>query len=294
MKVTLRQKKIKNGKLSLYLDFYPAIIHPETGRSTRREFLGLHIFNRPESNNEKTHNKQTKELAKNICAKRQIAIQNENFDFLCKNIRNERFLNYFKSLLKKRKATGTNYQTWKSTYSFFYRFTRGNLTFKQVTHRFCKDFREYLLNTECLNSEKKLKQNSAASYFNVFKEVTDEASTDNHFKDNPAKKIKSIPSIEVEKSLLTLEELQQIAKAECKDPILKKAALFSALTGLRWSDIEKLTWGEIQHSEANGYFIRFITKKTTRPEILPITVNVFDLIGKRKKTKGVSIQRIKV
>ena len=29
-KVTLRQKKISKGRQSLYLDFYPAIPHPET------------------------------------------------------------------------------------------------------------------------------------------------------------------------------------------------------------------------------------------------------------------------
>ncbi|NCD43516.1 MAG: site-specific integrase, partial [Bacteroidia bacterium] len=40
-KVTLRQKKISKGRQSLYLDFYPAIPHPETGEPTRREFLGL-------------------------------------------------------------------------------------------------------------------------------------------------------------------------------------------------------------------------------------------------------------
>ena len=44
-KVTLRQKKISKGRQSLYLDFYPAIPHPETGEPTRREFLGLYIVN---------------------------------------------------------------------------------------------------------------------------------------------------------------------------------------------------------------------------------------------------------
>jgi len=37
-KVTLREKKIKKGMKSLYLDFYPAINNPDTGKPTRREF----------------------------------------------------------------------------------------------------------------------------------------------------------------------------------------------------------------------------------------------------------------
>ena len=48
-KVSLRQKKISKGRKSLYLDFYPAIPHPETGEPTRREFLGLYLFEKPKT-----------------------------------------------------------------------------------------------------------------------------------------------------------------------------------------------------------------------------------------------------
>ncbi|MBK7812502.1 MAG: hypothetical protein IPI50_14975 [Saprospiraceae bacterium] len=43
IKVKLREKKISGNRQSLYLDFYPAIPHPETGEPTRREFLGIYI-----------------------------------------------------------------------------------------------------------------------------------------------------------------------------------------------------------------------------------------------------------
>ena len=38
-KVTVRKRPIKNGQVSLYLDFYPAIRHPKTGKPTRQELL---------------------------------------------------------------------------------------------------------------------------------------------------------------------------------------------------------------------------------------------------------------
>lgn len=38
-KVTLRQEKLKSGKLSLYLDFYPPIWNPNIKKMSRREFL---------------------------------------------------------------------------------------------------------------------------------------------------------------------------------------------------------------------------------------------------------------
>jgi len=38
IKVKLRRKTISGNKESLYLDFYPAIPHPETGRRRERFF----------------------------------------------------------------------------------------------------------------------------------------------------------------------------------------------------------------------------------------------------------------
>ncbi len=49
---------------------------------------------------------------------------------------------------------------------------------------------------------------------------------------------------------LTFDELQRLAKTECPYPVQKDAFLFSCLTGMRWSDINKLTWAEVQEFEA--------------------------------------------
>ena len=65
-KVTLRQKKISKGRQSLYLDFYPAIPHPETGEPTRREFLGLYIFEKPKTPIDKQHNTETLQIGESI------------------------------------------------------------------------------------------------------------------------------------------------------------------------------------------------------------------------------------
>ncbi len=278
MKATLRKKKIKNSKESLYLDFYPPIIHPEKGSLTRREFLGLYIYSRPKNEEERKHNKETKALAENIRAKRQIALQNGNYDFLCKDHSKTSFLNYFKGLVENRKK---NQQTWKSTYLYFYRFTDGNLLFERLTEKLCKSFKDYLLNTHLLRSQKPLKQNSAASYFNVFKEAVNQTYYDKLLKVNPVEQIRSIEPEESDREFLTFEELQAMAKAECDNPLLKKAAFFSALTGLRWSDIQELTWEEVQHSDMNGHYLRFKMEKTDRPLTLNINDQAREILGKR-------------
>lgn len=70
IKVHLRKKPISDGRTSLYLDYYPAISHPDTGKPTRREFLGLYVFNRPKTPAGKDQNTETLTLAENIRAKR--------------------------------------------------------------------------------------------------------------------------------------------------------------------------------------------------------------------------------
>ena len=66
---------------------------------------------------------------------------------------------------------------------------------------------------------------------------------------------------EPQREFLTLEELQAAVKEECEIPQIKTAFIFSCLTGLRWSDINKLLWSEVQHSNEMGYYIRFRQKK---------------------------------
>lgn len=50
--VTLRSKPLRSGMLSLYLDYYPPVIIPKTGKLSRREFLKLKIYEFPENNRE--------------------------------------------------------------------------------------------------------------------------------------------------------------------------------------------------------------------------------------------------
>lgn len=61
--------------------------------------------------------------------------------------------------------------------------------------------------------------------------------------------------------------------------------MFSALTGLRFSDIEKLVWGELEYIDGNGYFIKFKQQKTKGDEIMPISEQAFYLLGERKEPK---------
>ena len=55
-RVSLRQRAIKNDRISLYLDFYPPVRNPETMQMSRREYLGIYIYAHPKNEMEREFN----------------------------------------------------------------------------------------------------------------------------------------------------------------------------------------------------------------------------------------------
>lgn len=83
-KVFLRKKAISGGRISLYLDFYPAIRNPHTNRMSRRETLGIYIYASPKNEREKQFNASMEEKAEAIRCRRFEQLLNEQSDFLDK------------------------------------------------------------------------------------------------------------------------------------------------------------------------------------------------------------------
>jgi len=289
IKVKLREKKISGNRQSLYLDFYPAIPHPTTGEPTRREFLGLYIYAKAKSPIDKQHNKETLQIAEQIRQKRENNINKPEIytEFEKKMLRNKEqgekdFVTYFKSLSDSRKAS--NYDNWVSAYKYFEIFTKGVLKFADLNENLFTEFKEFLLTTKSNKSSKTtLSNNSAVSYFNKVKATLKQAYKDGYLQTDINAKIEPIKQTETQRNFLTIEELNSLVRSECNNNLMKRSALFSALTGLRFSDIQKLTWGELEYIEGNGYFIQFKQQKTQGAEMMPISDQAYSLLGKRKE-----------
>lgn len=296
IKVKLRTKAISGNRQSLYLDFYPAIPHPETGEPTRREFLGLYLFDKAKTLVDKKHNAEQRTLAEQIRQKRDKQLNgNEALNSLEKRMieKDEKeqelgersFIEYFKQLADKRKAS--NYDNWVSASHYLEKFTNGSLKFAELNEKFCNDFKDFLLTSPSNRSSKKaLSQNSAVSYFNKLKASLKQAYKDGYLQIDLNQRVEAIKQAETQRNFLTIEELNTLVKTDCTIPLLKQAALFSALTGLRFSDIEKLVWGELEYIEGNGYFIKFKQQKTKGAEMMPISEQAFNLLGQRKEPKA--------
>lgn len=288
-KVKLRQKAISGNKQSLYLDFYPAIPHPKTGEPTRREFLGLYLFDKAKTPFDKHHNKETLQLAEQIRQKREnhlnkpeIYTGHEQEQLKIKERGEKNFVEYFKTLTDKRKAS--NHDNWVSAYKYLDAFTNGNLKFADLNEKFCNDFKEYLLTTKSNKSSKtSLSQNSAVSYFNKLKATLKQAYKDGYLQSDLNAKIECIKTQEVIKQTLTIEELNILAKAECKYPLLKKYVLFSALTGMPFMEMQNLNWGQIEVSQTFGIRIKMIRQKSAKPYYINISEQAYSLLGERKE-----------
>lgn len=122
--------------------------------------------------------------------------------------------------------------------------------------------------------------NSKASYFRKLSACINHAYDERIIAVNPLRGIEGFKDAEVKRDYLTLEEVRKLAETPCRYPVLKRAFLFSCLTGLRKSDIQKLLWGDVQKF---GEFTRIIfkQKKTGGQEYLDISPQAEKYLGER-------------
>lgn len=273
VKVTLRKKKISKGMLSLYLDFYPAIPDPKgTGKLTRREFLNIHLHEKPADVFEKEANKNREDLAKQIRINRENEVNKlevysdfERERLEIKRLGDRDFFEYFRKHLKD--------PTYKGTFSKLQSFAPKGLKFADLSEKLCNDFKAFLLDPKT-----SLAKNTAKTYFDRFKTILKAAFKEGYLLSDLNAKIQSFGFEETERQYLTLEELDILVQTPCRNEAFKRMALFSALTGMRWSDIVKLQWKEV-HNTSEGYSIHYRQKKTKGVEVLPITDQAYSLLG---------------
>jgi integrase len=277
MNVTLRKRR-KGNKVSLYLDYY---------HQGKRNYEYLQLYLKPNpatgrlSKEDKDENRKTLALAESIRSKRHLDIENGIYGFQDHGKLKGSFIRYMEYLAAKRKSSTGNYENWNSTLKHLKKFVLFDVTFEQIDKRWLEDLKEYFTEKARTPSNQALSLSSASSYYNKVKAAIRQAFKEGIINRNPADQTEGIKTGDHEREFLTLDELQAVARVDCAVPIMKSAFLFSSLTGLRWSDIFKLTWSEIQHSKEIGHYIRFTQKKTKGAETLPISEQAFNMLGER-------------
>lgn len=272
-KVTLRKKKLKSGKHSLYLDFYPPITHPETGKQTRREFLNIIL----DGSKADDQNYNTAEL---IAAQRRLSVHNNDLGFMDQAKQQSNLFEFYRKQLDKQTKAST-YDTWNTSINYLKRYAgTEKVAFKAVTVSWCEDFRQFLLD------QQKLTANSASLYFSKFKAVLRQAYKEDYLKVNFADKVDTITMKHKPKVYLNTSErkaLYEHFQTQTSSMVVQRAALFSMFTGLRFGDIMNLTWQQV-----DGNRIVFEQGKTEEVTVVVIPEQAMPLMqGKQRPFEGI-------
>lgn len=281
--IKIRRKQLANGNISLYLDIY---------HNGRREYEFLKLYLIPEKNRaDKEKNRQTLQLANSIKAKRIVDIQNGDHGFKSPFAEDVLFFDYYRNMCEKRLGTESrgNWGNWRSCLKHLEKYeSNQRITLSQITPKWVQGFKDYLENEAtawgCDFRERikdhPLARNSKLSYFNKLKACLNQAYEDRLIAYNPMRGIENFKPEDGKRMYLTIEELRKLVDTVCEYPNIKRAFLFSCLTGLRRSDVIRLTWRDVQQQ---GEFTRIIfkQKKTSGQEYLDITPQAAELMGER-------------
>ncbi|WP_117885356.1 tyrosine-type recombinase/integrase [Aureibaculum luteum] len=284
MKISLRKRKIANGRITLFLEYYLGYLIDKNGKMKHHrsfEYLKLYLHENPITANEKKYNKETMQLAQNILTIKKSDYIKGKFSIKDDKKGKILFLTYYNKLKEDRYESKGNYDNWEAAFKHLERYCPANLMIKDVNEDFLKGFKKYLHTEAKTTGNTPLSQNTKYTYFNKIRAALTEAFNQGYLDTNIVRMVKGFDQGESKREYLTYSELQALSKASCKHPVLKNAFIFSCLTGLRWSDINKLIWSEVRDEEEQPRVI-FRQKKTDGLEYLYISDQARALLGKRE------------
>lgn len=275
MKVSIVKKKRKEtGKIELNLSYYEKGVR-------RFKSLGIILFD-PEfqklTNEQKRHNREKLLEAEMICSVENEKARQGKFGIETIQKQRSSFLAFVERVAQERNTSKGNEGNWLSMIKHLKRFLQRDITFEEVDVKLLNDFKAFL-DKVVQNSGKPLSANSKVAYYNKLRAALKQAVKEDIITKSPAMYTVGFKSEDVQRQFLTVEELKKVVKADCEIPIIKRAFLFSCLTGLRWSDIMKLKWSEVFHDESNGHYIRFRQQKTKGAETQFLSEEAIELIG---------------
>jgi len=265
MKVALRKKKLKDGRISLYLDIYK-------GAGVRDyEFLGIYIYDNPKTPAEREHNKEKLMIAETIRARRELELLSGRYqaERITKN--SPDFATYTRQHVQYRSETYK--RNAETIVKHLYDYAGGEVTLKDITPELCKGFLDYL-------RSRGLKPNAVRSYWSFFAAIVNTAVRDGYLLESPLKGVEQPRPEPTKREFLTIGELRELAQTPCRREDIKRMFLFSCLTGLRFCDIANMRWGDVQETE-QGVRLIIQQQKTKEVEYIYLSHQAVELLGER-------------
>jgi site-specific recombinase XerD len=255
--IKLREKPLQDGRLSLYLDIY------EDGQR-RYEFLKLYIY--PETNDKiKAQNRETRKFAEVVRGKRLVEAQNTAYGFAQRRDK-ALLLPTFEKFRKGRKSS-----VYRSIAYHIRTMYAEDTKVANINERWLVGYCDKLHNNG-------VSENSIAEYISLLRVFWRWSVSKGIVSGNPFANI-SLNTHQAVREYLTIEELQRLIQTPTNVRV-REPFLFSCFTGLRWSDVIKLTWGDVEQSGGRTRII-FRQQKTGAQEYMDLNEQAVLLMGER-------------
>lgn len=262
--VRLRQRERKDGLISLYLDIYQKGIR-------RNEYLNLYLVP-VHSVADRQKNAETLAIAEKVKAQRIIAIQNHklvNWDVIKRaSMTLEDWLEKYdhEEIPLSKSAFVNRAKAHKWMTMFLEKTNQQLITLEEIDKDFCRAFIIFLRKAESdaphKRDNKGLSQSTIHGYQATIVASLNKAVREGIIDRNPFSMLEAREKVakkDREREFLTMEEIKILMATPIDHESVKNAFLFSCFTGLRISDILKLTWDDIkrQMTECNTSVLKW-------------------------------------
>ena len=276
--VHIRAKELGGGRKSLYLDIGCKGVR-------RKEALRLYLV--PEDGRgAKAANRAVMRMAEEVKARRTLEVLREGLqlrdhgrgDAVLTDWLGEQEAYYHEHGNKNYSKTIHNLRR------HIDRHARKGMRLREVTPRWVRGFLEYLRGEDVNKYGGRLCQETIYTYFTVLSILMNKAVRLEMIAANPFHKLSQAekPQRRTKKrEFLTLEELERLAAAECDDWRVKKAFMFCCFTGLRYIDVSRLKWKDIERLGDGRWQIGMTQRKTGEVVYVPLSGNALRWLPER-------------
>ena len=275
MKVTLRKRTTKDGrKIALYLDIYP----PPEGHG-RTEHLKLYLHVNPRTGAERAHNRDTLQLAEDIKVLRHKEVTEGTYKLKHPGA-DITLEDHIKAEADKRRD-----HTRHSWYLMLRHVRMTGITEKsldKLTAPLVVRVREHFVG---LVRSGELAEATAKTYFQHFRTAIRAAYKVGYILEDFSTRTSTIPAKSGQRRSLTIDELGAMARTPIRKMTIWQLGMFSALTGLRISDMRAMKWENVFDTPA-GPELRFESIKTRKWEVMPIADQARMILGSRIDDDG--------
>ncbi|MEO6977848.1 MAG: site-specific integrase [Mucilaginibacter sp.] len=267
MSVTLRKRKNTDGSISLLLDIY------HDGKRSY-EFLKSLKLDKPANLTDRAANKDKLDLAERIKIERAHQLAANDYSMSTESGKKTDVVKWMQAYVDKYdKKDVRNMQGALNRFkAFLIKKNMQGLVFGRLDEQIISDFQEQLI--------KDCQGEGSSSYFARYKKMMKKAYKEKIINRNPATDVPTKQGRPKKKDTLSMEEIKLLSTTHTESVEIKRAFLFSCLTGLRWIDIKGLTWAAIRNKS-----MTVVQSKTEREIFINLNDTALKLLGEPGKPK---------